>query len=251
MQARLEHATLRFDVCTKLVHPSTYLRLELAKPQIVPGDQLVLPTLELLGDIRDPVLEPLRTRIPDVRQPFREDCLRFSGEGAHGPLQLTCEALRRILSRGLHKLSEPLRSLVSVRRDRAIDRTLELLDLPAGEIVEAAPHALHRVGLLSLCLLQQLSFTAGHSTLELVESSATVGRVRFQLVPHDAQGVVEGASELRAQSCDSGTLLLALGRQPLGVRGEPELDLAEHLLLSLLELGDPRFRRLGDAVEIL
>jgi hypothetical protein len=91
----------------------------------------------------------------------------------------------------------------------------------------------------------------GHPLLELVQRSATLGRVRFELAPHGAEGIVEGAVELGAQPRHAGALLLALGRQPLGVGREPQLDLAQQLLLPLLELRDTRPGRVGDSVEVL
>ena len=197
------------------------------------------------------MLESLRAGIADVRQPFRKHCLGFPREGAHGALQLAREALRRILSRGLYELPEPLGGFVRVRRDRTVDRTLELFHLPAGEVVEPGAHALHRVGFFPLSLLHQLALAAGHPTFELLECPATVGCVRLELAPHDVEGVVQRPGQFRAQPRDARALLLALGRQPLGIGGEPELDLAEQLLQSLFQLGDPRLRRLGDAIEIL
>ena len=72
--------------------------------------------------------------------------------------------------------------------------------------------------------------------------------VRLLLGP---ECVVERLVELGAEPRHAGSLFLALGRQPLRVGGEPELDLPQHLMLSLLELGDPHLRRLGGAIEIL
>ena len=57
--------------------------------------------------------------------------------------------------------------------------------------------------------------------------------------------------ELGAQPRHPRPLLLALGREPLCVGGESQLDLAQYLLLPLLELRDPHLGRLGDAIEIL
>ena len=84
-----------------------------------------------------------------------------------------------------------------------------------------------------------------------MESPPALRRVRVELAAHEAEGIVERAVELGAQPRNSGALLVALGRQPLGVGGESQLDLPQHLLLSLLELGDPHLGRLGDPIEVL
>src|SRR6185312_2635365 len=154
------HAAFRLDVGAELVQPPAYLGLELSEPQVVSGDELVLTALELLRHGRDTMLQPLCAGVSDVSQALGEHGLRLSRKGADGALQLACEALRSVLARGFHQGSEPQGSLVRVRRHRAVDGTLELLDLPARKILEPAAHALHRVGLLALRLLQQLALAA-------------------------------------------------------------------------------------------
>ena len=44
-----------------------------------------------------------------------------------------------------------------MRRHRTVDRTLELLDLAAGDVLETGPHPLHGVGLLPLRLFGELA----------------------------------------------------------------------------------------------
>ena len=78
------------------------------------SDELVVPAVEFACDVRDPMLEPLRARVPDVREPFRQHRLGVARERAHGPVQLPGEALCSILPRGLHELREPLSGLVRV-----------------------------------------------------------------------------------------------------------------------------------------
>src|SRR4029079_15473413 len=102
-----------------------------------------------------------------------------------------------------------------------------------------------RFDLLALRLLCQLAFPAGHRLLEFVESSPALRRVRVELAAHEAEGIVERAAELGAQPRNSGALLLALRRQPLGVGGESQLDLAQHLLLPLIAIGHPYSRCFG------
>src|SRR5439155_17855120 len=80
LQTRLEHAALRLDVGAEILDPPPHLALELAQALILCRDELVVPPLELLPDVRDPVLEPLRARVSDVRQPFREHRLGFPRE---------------------------------------------------------------------------------------------------------------------------------------------------------------------------
>src|SRR4051812_29076105 len=282
LQARFEHAALRLDVGAEILDPPPHLALELAQALILCSDELVVPSVELLSDVRDPVLEPLRARVADVRQPFREHRLGLPREGAHRAVELAGETLRSVLPRGLHELREPLRGLVRMGRHRSVDSALELLDLPAGDVLEAGFHALYRVDFLALRLLGQLALPAGHPLLELVQRPPsprlaslppprpghrpppaahpppelvrpppTLGRVCLELAAHEAECIVDRAVELGAQPRPSGPLLLAFGREPLGVRREPQLDLAQHLLLPLLELRDPHLGRLGDSIEIL
>src|SRR5438876_3812175 len=66
LQARLEHAALRLDVGAEILDPPPDLALELAQAQVVRRDELVVPPLELVRDVRDPVLEPLCARVADV-----------------------------------------------------------------------------------------------------------------------------------------------------------------------------------------
>src|SRR5919204_5543742 len=58
LQARLEHAALRVDVGAKILDPPPHLALELAQPQVLGGDELVVAALQLLRDVGDSVLEP-------------------------------------------------------------------------------------------------------------------------------------------------------------------------------------------------
>src|SRR5205823_10626517 len=190
LQTRLEHASLRLDVGAEILDPPPHLALELAQALILCGDELVVPSVELLADVRDPVLEPLRARVPDVRQPFREHRLGFPREGAHRAVELAGEALRGVLPRGLHELREPLRRLVSMGRHCSVDGALELLDLPAGDVLETGFHALDRVDFLALRLLGQLTLPACHPLLELVQRPAALGRVRPELAAHETESIV-------------------------------------------------------------
>src|SRR5215468_3176676 len=131
LQARLEHASLRFDIGAELVHPVPHLALELAEPQVLCADELVVAPLELLPHVRDAMLQPLRAGVSDVCQAFRQHRLGFAGEALYRALELAGEALRCFLARGLHELCEPLGGLVGMRGNRAVDGALELLDLPA------------------------------------------------------------------------------------------------------------------------
>src|SRR3954451_12748548 len=243
LQTRLEHASLRLDVGAEILDPPPHLALELAQALILCGDELVVPSVELLPDVRDPVLEPLRACVADVRQPFREHRLGLPREGAHRAVELAGETLRGVLPRGLHELREPLRGLVSMGRYCSVDGALELLDLPAGDVLEAGFHALYRVDLLALRLLGQLALPAGHPLLEPVQRPPTLGRVCLELAAHEAECIVDRAVELGAQPRHSGLFLPALAREPLGVRGERELDVAQHLPPVLLELRDPHLGR--------
>ena len=81
---------------------------------IVGVEPLVVPAVEFACDVRDPMLEPLRARVPDVREPFRQHRLGVARERAHRSVQLPGEALCSILPRGLHELREPLSGLVRV-----------------------------------------------------------------------------------------------------------------------------------------
>src|SRR5579859_4861588 len=65
-------------------------------------------------------------------------------------------------------------------RHRAVDGSLELLDLAARDVFEPAAHSLGRVGLLALGLLGQLAFPASEPSLEVVKRTAAFGRVRLR-----------------------------------------------------------------------
>src|SRR5262249_22408294 len=131
LQTRLEHASLRLDIRAEFVHPVTHLALELAEPHVLRGDELLVSPLELLPNIRDAVLEPLRACVTPVRESLRKHRLGFPGEAGHGAVELAGESLRGVLARGLDELRESLSGLVGMRGHSAVDRALELLDLPA------------------------------------------------------------------------------------------------------------------------
>ena len=78
-----------------------------------------------------------------------------------------------------------------MRRHRAVDRALELLDLAARDILETGPDPLHRVGLLPLCLFGKVALPVGEARLELVDRPAALGRVRLELAPHYPESIVE------------------------------------------------------------
>ena len=59
-----------------------------------------------------------------------------------------------------------------------------------------------------------------------MERPAALRRVRFELAADEAQRLLERAVELGAEPRHSQALLFALGRQPLGVGRQPQLDLA-------------------------
>jgi hypothetical protein len=166
------------------------------------------------------VFEPLRAGVSHVGQPLREHRLGFPRKGAHRSVELASEALRGILTWGLHELREPLCGLLGVWCHRTVDSALELLDLAVGHVREAGSYALHRVDLLALRLLGQLALPAGHPLLELMESPSALRCVRVELAAHETEGIVDRAGELGAQPRNSGALLVTLGRQPLGVGGE-------------------------------
>src|SRR5262249_60199498 len=113
---------------------------------------------------------------------------------------LSSEALGSVLPRGFHQLGKALRRLVRMRRDRAVDRTLELLDLTARDVLEAGAHAVNRIGLLPLCLLGQLALPARQPILELVERAPPLGGVCFELAPHLPECILERAVEIGAQA---------------------------------------------------
>src|SRR5215472_11080826 len=251
LHARLEHAALRLDVRAKLVDATTHLHLELTQPLVVRRNELVVAAVELARHVGHSMLEPLRARVADVGEPFREHGFGLPRERFHRPIQLPREALRGVLARGLHELGEPLRGLVRVGRDRAVHRALELLDLAPRDVFETGLDALDRIDLLALSLLRQVALPARETIFELVQCPAALGGVYVELVARDGESVFHGAAELRPEPRNGRALLFTLCGEPLGVRGEPQLDLAQKLLLPLLELADPRLRRLGCAVEIL
>src|SRR5262249_32486180 len=131
------------------------------------------------------------------------------------------------------------------------DRRVALRDRGGSAALEAAAPARDRARLLPLRLLGQLAPPAGQPRLELVERPPPVGGVRFELAAHLPESILERAVEVGAEPGHARSLLLAFGRQPLGVRGESQLDLAQELLVSLLELDDAGLRRFCGAVEIL
>src|SRR6476646_7307040 len=60
LQTRLEDAAFRLDVGAKILDPPPHLARELAQALILGGDELVVPPLEFLADVRDTALESLR-----------------------------------------------------------------------------------------------------------------------------------------------------------------------------------------------
>src|ERR1700740_2258950 len=54
LQSRLEDPPFGVDIGAELVDPAPHLYLQLAEPEVVRRDELVVPTLELAGDVRDP-----------------------------------------------------------------------------------------------------------------------------------------------------------------------------------------------------
>ena len=87
------------EICRRQFAPELpEARLEDAALHVDIGLQLLLAPLELGRDIGEPALDPLRSRIADVRELLGEHRLGLASEVADGPVELAREALRRVLA---------------------------------------------------------------------------------------------------------------------------------------------------------
>src|SRR2546428_1563661 len=90
-------------------------------------DRLCTLALQSRADLVLTFLEPLGACIPDLRQPFRQDGLRFARECLHGPVELSRQSCRRSFARGLHGLRKLLCRRVGVAGRRSRENSLELI----------------------------------------------------------------------------------------------------------------------------
>src|SRR5207302_2634652 len=126
LEPRLENRALRVGVRSELVEPAAHVLLELADAAVEARHPLVALALERLRRVGELALQPLRARVADMREPFRENDLGLARERLDGAVELAREPARCILAARLHKRGKLLRPLVRIRRGRAFDRAREL-----------------------------------------------------------------------------------------------------------------------------
>ena len=197
------------------------------------------------------MLETLRARVSHLREPLCQRALGLAREHLDRAFELAREPARSVLARGLRDGGELLCRFVAVGRRRARDDALQVLDLAARDILEAGADPLHGLGLFPFDVLGQLALAPAHPLFELVERAPPLDAVRIDLGLRRRHRVAERLVQLVPHPHERGPLVLALGRETVGVGGEPHLDLGEKLLLPRRQLGDPELRALGRAVEIL
>src|SRR5205085_5083759 len=97
----------------------------------------------------------------------------------------------------------------------------------ALDVLEARADPLDRFRLLALDPLEQLPLAAAHPLVELVQGATALGRVRLDLGAGRGERLLERLVVLGAQPREPAALALALGREPLRVGREPQLDLRQ------------------------
>src|SRR5262249_61566369 len=95
------------------------LRLQQAGLEV--PDRLVALALEPFGQLGQPALEPLRTRVADLRESLAEHRLRFADERLDGPVELARQTSCRSFARPADRVGELLRRSVGVTRRRPLE----------------------------------------------------------------------------------------------------------------------------------
>src|SRR3954468_13619721 len=120
-------------------------------------------------------------------------------------------------------------------RRRALDDALEPLDEPPLDVGEHRLDALHRLALLALERLAQLTLAATHALGQLVHRLPPLDRMRLELRARRLDRLLGRARDLLAQLDERPTLHLTFGLETLGVRGHPFLCFFDQALLPLGE----------------
>src|SRR5438128_438268 len=129
LEPRFEDRALRVGVRSELVEPAADVLLELSDSAVEARHPLVALPLERFRRIGELALQPLRARVADVREAFREHDLGLACECLDGAVELARESARGILAARLDERGKLLRPFVRIRRGRALNRARELLDL--------------------------------------------------------------------------------------------------------------------------
>src|SRR5262249_38191776 len=90
---------------------------------------------------------------------------------------------RRRFARSAHGVGKLLRRSVGVARRRALQNALQLLDLFSLDVREARLDAAHRLRLLALDHLRELSLSPSHPLVQLVQRAATLRPEPLELRP--------------------------------------------------------------------
>ncbi len=176
-------------------------RLEDAALPVDVGLQLLLPPLEVGRDLGEAALEPLARPRRRRGRAARRAPSRLRGRSC--PTDRSSSRARRFAASSRAVLTTAANccdGLGCVRRDGAFDLAVELLDLAAGDVLEARLDPLGRVVLLALDLLGELAFSAREPLLELVQRAPSFGRVDVELVRREGERLGERALDVGAES---------------------------------------------------
>src|SRR5918995_658579 len=251
LQARLHDRAIGVDLGRDRLQPATYLALGVGQSRVERGERFVALSLHAGRDLREPLLEPQRAAVGDLREALREHAVRLALERHDGAVELAAEPLRGVLARRLDRVGELLRGQLGVARRRALDGALELLELAPFDLRESSGDPLRRVRLLALDLLGELLLAAPQPVADLVQCATPLDGLRLELRLGRLRDLLDRAGELLAQPGDERALLVALGRDSLRVGADPGLRLLHQLALSVADARDLRGDSVLDPLEIL
>ena len=158
---------------------------------------------------------------PDVREPLGEHRLRLAREHLDCAVELARQAPRRVLAARLDERRELLRRVVGVRRRRALDDALELLDL----LALARPRSPRWMRCAASTSSRSIRSSSSRSRRRIRSSSSCSARRRSAACDStsacaEASASFERLVELGAQALQRGAQLLALGCESLAVGGD-------------------------------
>src|SRR5207244_1515300 len=139
------------------------------------GDRLGALPVETARDHVQALLEPLRARVADVAQLFREHSFGLARERLHRPIELARQPCCRILACGADRIAELLCGSLGEAGRCAVEDALELLDLPPFDLRERDLDPAGRFGLFALDLVRERTLSAADSLAQLVQRAAPLG----------------------------------------------------------------------------
>src|SRR5690349_12160822 len=191
LQTGLDHRALGLGICAELLEAPPNLRLELGHAAVERGEPLVALALESLRRLGQSRLEPLGSRIADVREALREHALGFAREDLDCAVELSREAARSTFATRLDECRELLRRLLRMCGCRALDDSCELLDLPAFDVLEAASDPLGHLGFLARDQIEDLALASAQALVELVQRATPFRGMRVDLRPRSGKHLLE------------------------------------------------------------